>query len=841
MNLEDNDITLIRELLSIEHKAIAEKLSFISDVGSKSITDTLLIDSVGLIDKLSRIEDQKAKKIVVTLSAILWTYRRDEWTGLKEFLIVILSRVGFPPSSIMIDTDYDYRNSRFSSFNSLINEFSVTLHQLKHEIFVKDKRFLVTGFQKRVWDKLTTYKLVGISAPTSAGKSFIIILKAIDLILKQDGNIVYIVPTLSLVSQVSADFNSLLKDFGLSDYRISTTYNVQEANNNRIYVLTQEKAISAFSQNNHPFKNIRMLIVDEIQNIEKVANWADQRAKTLYDTLIEFRYSSNPDVTVMSGPRVEGLKNLGVEIFNEISASEEKTKDSPVASFTYAISKKGKLYYFNQYSDILGTPNKLMIINNDLIKGYGKKQYKDDFIEYLSHYVLSLGTESINIIFSPTTKQARETAIKLSKYITNNLIDDKILSLVEYIKETVHTEYDLCNTITKKIAYHHGKMPTHVRAVIERAIKDKLITNVVCTTTLMQGVNLPTQNVIVRNPDLAINARDGIKPKLTNYEIANLRGRAGRLLKDIIGRTFVLDEDAFDNEDAQMELFPEAEKELHSGYGEKFSKNRASIINCIIENTPPSEENKEYSFLLTYIRQTILKYKNLSNERLEAVGIKLSMEEFNAANKSLSTLTIPAEICYINRYWDPLDLNRLYLSQNEFTIPTAVSDNGIEDTLTNLLTKMSEQYPIYYKKYFGVNELFIKSVCISAKKWMRETSLKDILDDKYFDTDEKIDERISLIQNKISFGLPMLLKPLYDIKVPDNMLLTFIETGAYKPIPRKMIELNIPRETALYISEKYFNDMEQHENDLEKVIITKLHKIINELDYWRRIQIEMLL
>jgi hypothetical protein len=87
----------------------------------------------------------------------------------------------------------------------------------------------------------------------------------------------------------------------------------------------------------------------------------------------------------------------------------------------------------------------------------------------------------------------------------------------------------------------------------------------------------------------------------------------------------------------------------------------------------------------------------------------------------------------------------------------------------------------------------------------------------------------------------MLLKPLYDIQVPDSMFLTFIETGAYNPISRRMIELNIPRDTAIFLSKKYFNDVGRHEEDLEKVIITKLHEISNELDYWRRIQIEMLL
>lgn len=840
MNLIDGDKKIVKDLLSFEHTSIAEKLGFIPK-RDKSITNRLLVDSIGLIDKLSRIDEQKTKKIVITLSAILWNYRRDEWDGLKEFLILVLSRAGFPPSSIMIDNDYDYSNKRFSSLNSLINEYSVTLHQLKHEIFVQDQIFLVTGFQKNVWNKMVTFKLLGISAPTSAGKSFIILLKAIELILKKEGNIVYIVPTLSLVSQVSADFNSKLKDFGLFNYRIATTYSAQEADKNKIYVLTQEKAISAFSQNDCPFNNIRMLIVDEIQNIEHVANEDDQRAKTLYDALIEFRYSSNPDLTVISGPRVESLKTLGVEIFNEESAVEEKTKDSPVASFTYAISKKNDSYSFNQYSDILDSPNKLKIADNTLIKGYGKSQYKNDYLVYLSNFINNLGADSRNIIFSPTTAQARKTAIKFSESKTDDVIDDKIISLITYMEETVHSKYDLCFTIKKGIAYHHGKMPTHVRAVIERAIKDKLINNVFCTTTLMQGVNLPAQNVIIRNPDLAIKARKGKKPKLTNYEIANLRGRAGRLLKDLIGRTFVLDEGAFDNEINQTELFPEAEKELHSGYGEKFLKNKESIYNCLIDNTPPSEDNKEYSYLLTYIRQVILKHTVNAQNRLQSVGIELDEKLFDIVSSSMASLSVPIEICYKNRYWDPLDLNKLYSERNEYNIPTAITDNQIEDLLANVLIKMGKKHPIYYKRYFDIPESFIKSACISAKEWLKETSLKDILSNQYFDTPEKIEERISLIQNKISFGLPMLLKPLYDILVPDSMFLTSIETGAYKPISRRMIELNIPRDTAIFLSREYFNGVGQHEDDLEKVIISKLNEIINELDYWRKIQVEMLL
>ena len=65
-------------------------------------------------------------------------------------------------------------------------------------------------------------------------------------------------------------------------------------------MFTQEKAISAFSQSESPFNDIRALVVDEVQNIERVANDDDQRAKTLYDFLIDFRLDNNPDKIIIN-------------------------------------------------------------------------------------------------------------------------------------------------------------------------------------------------------------------------------------------------------------------------------------------------------------------------------------------------------------------------------------------------------------------------------------------------------------------------------------------------------------------------------------------------------------
>ena len=840
MKLSSSDKEVVSSLLLHEHQKIAMKIGFI-DTSDVKIDSALLNNSVDLIDKLSRVDNEIFKRYVVTLASILWTYRNPEWIGIKDFLLVTLSRCGYCPSTLMIDESFS--EGKYSEVDSIWNQYSIALHHLDNEIFINESKFLLTAFQKDVWRKMSQLKLLGISAPTSAGKSYIILLKCIDLLARNGGNVIYIVPTLSLIAQVSADFKRMLDLFKLNDYVITTTFNASDDNSgNRIYILTQEKALAAFGQIEVPFNNIRALVVDEVQNLERVSNEDDQRAKTLYDTLIELRYTCQPELTIISGPRIDGLKALGTDIFQEENSDESKTKDSPVASFTYAVSKRSNKYYFRQYCDILDTPNSLQIKNDTLIKGYGKSLYKDDFIEYLFKIVSNLGADSVNLLFSPTTSQARNTAVKLAA-LNSNLPPkhEKRESLVRYIKDTVHENYDMCSTIPKGYVYHHGKTPSHVRAVLETAIKDKVVNNVVCTTTLMQGVNLPAQNVIMRNPYLSIKTRDGLKPKLTDYEIANLRGRAGRLLKDFIGRTFVLEEGAFDTNAGQENLFKDSERKLKSGYGELYTDYREDIQAELVAKKAPSIENKEYAFLLTYIRQTVLKHGEKAKNRLTAVGIKMDDKNLEEVSKSLKDIEVPKDICLKNRYWDPFDLNRLFLAKNRFSVPSSIQDNKIENKLNNSLSLLSKEFSVYYEKYFGVSNNLLFSSCISAKDWMKEHSLKEILNRPFFDSSDKIEDRIALIQNKISYGLTMLMKPLYDMENSQSMFLRFIEIGAYKPVSRKLIELNVPRETAIYISDNFFNKTSLPEENSNAFIIERLRDIAKELDYWRLVQVQNML
>ena len=827
---------IIAHLLNIELSHYAAKLGFINGDGRGYLSNEFLLDSLSVLNILSLKKDETSKKQLIAISALLWTYKDDEWKGLTDFLLLFLSRSGFGPSSKMIDKHYTLNDDQFTAGSSLLNQFAVAVEIVRNEIIIRNKTYLLSDFQKEIWNAIDVNELLGISAPTSAGKSFIILLKSIDLLLKKEGTVVYVVPTLSLVSQVLADFRAILDAFDMVDYTLETTYSINNSTPKSIYVLTQEKAIAAFSQSEKPFQNVRLLVIDEIQNVERVDDSDDQRAKVLYDLIIEMRNNITIDHIIISGPRIINIDSLGNALFGVVSEKKE-TDASPVLNLTYSVNRKADKFFFSVHTDLINDVQSLEIENIENIEGYGKVRYDDNYLKYLSNILDSFHPDDANIVFSPTSTVCNTIA----ESIASNLKltgSDYLRDLSRFIAETVHPNFSLVKTIEKGVAYHHGKLPFHVRALVEDGIKKKEIKNVVCTTTLLQGVNLPVQNIIIRNPNLFIRKKAN-SVKLTNYEIANLRGRAGRLLKDFIGRTFILDELSFkEKESSQLELFKDSSKELQVGYGKRYAENKHKIYNDIERSIGSTYENQGYSYLTTYLRQTVLRYGIGAQVYLHKVGIKMEDSELNSVFTALSNLNVNKEVCSKNRYWDPVDLDKLSKMAGSFSLPTSPSESNISYRLKGILMNLRENFPVYYYKYFGVDDIPKKDVllqkCILAENWLKEKLLSDIFNTSYYNESNQIDEAINFIQNKISYGLPLLLKPLYDLKEFNVMFPIFIEIGAYRPVTRRLIELGVPRETAIHLTNTYdFINI-----DDKNSLIKQLRDVRDKLIYWHRIQLQ---
>lgn len=162
---------VLNQLLNIELHNNASKLGFIEEQNLR-VPKELLHESISVLNQLSIKNDEESKKYLIAISALLWTYKDLSWDGLKDYLTLFLSRSGFGPSSIMVDKDYNSVDSTFAQGSSIINMFSITLSHLEYEIKINKKIFLISEFQKSIWDGIEKSKVIGISAPTSAGNLF---------------------------------------------------------------------------------------------------------------------------------------------------------------------------------------------------------------------------------------------------------------------------------------------------------------------------------------------------------------------------------------------------------------------------------------------------------------------------------------------------------------------------------------------------------------------------------------------------------------------------------------------------------------------------------------------
>ena len=84
------------------------------------------------------------------------------------------------------------------------------------------------------------------------------------------------------------------------------------------------------------------------------------------------------------------------------------------------------------------------------------------------------------------------------------------------------------------IGLHHGNIPRALQQYVVRAFEHRLINVIVCTSTIIEGVNTVAENVVVYDKRIG-------GPNLDSFTFKNIAGRAGRMTKYFIGKVFVLE------------------------------------------------------------------------------------------------------------------------------------------------------------------------------------------------------------------------------------------------------------------------------------------------------------
>lgn len=765
------------------------------------------VELLNWVEFLSRSKENKDRETCLIVCGLLYEHHSPAWEGFSSFIVPILSRIGISPSACMLKDIFQKESNQFSSLGSLFEELRVTISHLKTEVSFKNgKTILLSQFQKDLWGKLDTENRLGVSAPTSAGKSFVLVQKVIDKLLDADGEVLYVVPTLSLVGQVANDLKDAAIAQGLKDVHIAQMYSPTRAagSSKCIYVLTQERALSALSQP-ESMKALFLAIVDEVQNVERVAgDFDDERSSVLLQVIRILVEDRKVPQIVVSGPRLRNLQELTNTLLSE-ECDTVKSELPPVVNVTFALSKgKAGKVRLTQYvaPHLQSVSIEFVPLDPNWVRSFGKKQYRDEIMQLIDTLAAPLADQSGVIVFSPTSKQASDSAKNLVQFRTPSN-DPRLDALVSLVTDSIHQNYSLKYTVPHRIGVHHGKMPPHARLAVEKAFAEGALSTIVCTTTLMQGVNLPAKNIIIRNPYLFISNRGDREPGiLTDYEVSNLKGRAGRLMKDFLGRSIVLDEGSF--AENKIDLSKQAEKSVRASLVDRFETNRKAIMDCLIDGKDATEL-KRNGDIVTRIRHNIVKYEAGSHPRLRNIGLSISPEELERVRASLGTLSIPRQIIIANPNWDAVNLEAIFLRRREFVrFPSYPFDDVFVNNLQFNLQLLRVLTPYYFEKYMGTpNDGRLLSILICASRWSKEEPIKDIIcwtaNDRWDLDSNEVDRRIKTITSDVSYGLCKALRPLSMMLDLENGILTSIEMGAFRPTTKRLIELGLPREIAIKV------------------------------------------
>lgn len=464
-------------------------------------------------------------------------------------------------------------------------------HRNENTITIAEKnRLTLTDFQLNLWESANTYPITIVNAPTSAGKSFVLQNHLVNAVASKCRSAIYIVPTRALIDQVIFDFHRILKGLDIEGVVVTSIPECDPAHKT-IYVLTQERTQLLLENE----MVIDIAVIDEAQNVSDSA-----RGIILQSVVENIKERSVNTKFVFATPFVQNPDVfLNMFSLDRAKCMTIPVGESPVSQNLFSVVVNSQDYHQFDISklDENGDFSPLGPIYSELELVNEK--------HYLAILALAVGKGYSNIIYGSEPKKCEDIAQLIMQQLPEEDTNENLMEFSEYIKEHLHKDYLLAETIRHGVAYHYGKLPTFIRKGIERLCSSGDIKFIVCTSTLLQGVNLPAKNVFISKPTKGQDAKKHNIP-MNAPDFWNLAGRAGRLTKDFDGNVFLLNLD-------EWEINPIAE-------GEKCTLITPSFKKCICEETEQ---------LCQFIEDTNHKSGKQSTQHFENAFMKLYFLEAN--------------------------------------------------------------------------------------------------------------------------------------------------------------------------------------------------------------------
>ena len=472
----------------------------------------------------------------------------------QEFVLRLLSRIE------------DFQGME-SMIHSLVRQVGLFPYLGEENLSLKDtiayeihrpsgfkENFVFHHAQAEVYYTLLRGENVVLSAPTSFGKSLII-----DSIIasQQYSNIFIIVPTIALIDETRKRL-SKFKD----SYKI-ITHPSQSFSQRNIFILTQERAIEII-----PDVNVDFFVIDEFYKLSPQKT-DEERCHVLNQVF--YMLVKKDAQFYLLGPNIE---QVTTSLLDNVKFKFIKTDYKTVVSERHQVN-----------------------LNNG-----------EDSIERLIE--LSSSLEDPTLIFC----QSPASANKVAKAFFNSNKFERTYEnndLADWLRSNYHSQWILPDCLEYGIGIHHGKI---LRAIAQKCIKlfnEGKIKYLICTSTLIEGVNTKAKNVVVYDNKIA-------KTKFDYFTFNNICGRSGRMFSHFIGNIYLFHEPPV----AELPLVDFPIFSQANDVPEKL------LINVDIEDLNESSKRK----LNKYFEQNILSQETLRKNSYIDLDKQLKLASFIQSN-----------------------------------------------------------------------------------------------------------------------------------------------------------------------------------------------------------------
>ncbi|KKS37560.1 MAG: ATP-dependent DNA helicase [Parcubacteria group bacterium GW2011_GWD2_42_14] len=824
----------INRFLQLQTYAGQSRLSFdITDLSDAVVSKLLFQGSV-----LAMSDDVPHKKVSQKINALLFETKADQ--PLVNLSIQILSsRLGNYPV-ISEDSEVFGEQNIVRKLNDGADVIevldpeilgSLSFEEEQARLLINNQVFHFNLYQKEILDELADKALVSFSAPTSFGKSFIVRHHlAREYAEGRTSKVLIIVPTKSLIDDFHESVSSLKRRLGL-DFSIYThARSVEEVPERSVFILTQERLSFLIEKNPDFVRTFQIVYCDEAQYISRGYRGFVLRSvlRRVIDLCGILGVNGNTQY-IFSSPLIKNPEYYKERFFPELTEDHFFHKEvlySPVEKNIHFVTKGSVDFSYsllNDSSNQEGFAEKIQELGNrtfpQQLRGNNNSVEKE--IERNIHVVLNSNLGSGTILYTTSPLKTHEYAHKLAEILPekNILNQREILDITQYIRDHYDESFGLIDLIRRGIGLHYGRMPIGLRRAMVRLFENRTIDYLVCTSTLLEGVNLPAKNIF-----LFSNKHNG-NTKHTALSFWNLVGRAGRITFGLSGNIFCVTQ----RMEEFRELFEKQDSEIVDPETEVSDNQtrRNYVLSSFLD------QEKRFDYLRSRSRSDIeyLIYELLTVNNIEEIvnRFKLPEEERVSLMQSIQiekdSLQLPVNVLRKNPGIDPRLQDSLLtllegLTQLQLRTLCEIAANPLavnKLSLKHILEKTGET--LQWPQNGQFDEVDTTAGRIS--QWLHELSIAQFIqqalrhhqDATPIERVEKALRVVDRLDKDLSYNAPKYIKCFYDLVLYDaqrrgmqdldtyeeriESFLFSIESGVSSFIGRFLFERGVSRPIAI--------------------------------------------